>query len=265
MKIKRILGSLLLIAVILFVALGNIHTSVQACHAGDVTVVPGTCSTGSLGITTITGLFNGGSGYRGTVTIDGVQVYQQVYSGSDVDHNYDESRALSAGSHTIVATLEQGSGSSWTLVGSPVTKTFTVIACPTATPVTPTVTSTFTATPTNTATFTPTATVPTATPTNTATATNTPTGTLKPSLTPTNTLTATPVTPTATPVTPTATSTVATNTPTATQPVVITTTATPEPHTPIKTGAGDSESPLRYLAFGVLGLALIALAIVLGK
>jgi len=279
LKIRRILGALFLLAAVLILAFN--HTSVQACHAGDINLVPGTCSSGSLGKTTITGLFNGGNGYRGTVTIDGTQVYQEVYSGSDIDHAYDLSRVLTAGSHTVVATLEQGGGTNWTKVGSPITKTFSVVACPTSTStstatVTKTATATLTATPTetntptvtNTFTATPTETqVSTSTPTVTDTPTETkvPTKTFTPTATPTGTQVSTPTfTVTSTQkatLTPTITSTsTVTSTPTKSPTVLTVASPTPTPSAPIETGAGDRIPFITYLGYIFLGLALILIA-----
>ena len=101
---KRFLMSALAIVL----GLGLLVTSygtVLACHAGGVDVKVAACVPGQSGRSaTITGLFNGGTDYRGTVKVDGVVKYGPTeYTGSDIDHNYSITDTFSVVNHSFVA------------------------------------------------------------------------------------------------------------------------------------------------------------------
>ena len=233
MSVRRVLGTILLIVGIVFVALGEIHTPVQACHPGTVTVTPGGCSVGNVRSMTFSGIFNAGTNYRGTVVVNpgNILVMDKLsFSDPSGDKPYTISISLSPGNYTVVAILEVKNSGSWSEVARTDPLSFSVAACPTATPVTPTATPvTPTATPvTPTATpVTPTATATmTNTPTITATATKTATVTGSPvTLTTTATFTAPATTVTATKVS-TVTAPATTVTATATKYTTVTATAT---------------------------------------
>ena len=104
---KRVFFSFLAIVLGITMAFGSFVT-VQACHAGGIDVSIGQCVPGSnTRQATVSGLFNGGSGYRGTVRIDGNVKYGPTeYSGGDADHPYSISGQYSAGTHNVLAVLE---------------------------------------------------------------------------------------------------------------------------------------------------------------
>jgi len=127
---KRKLMSLVSVFDGLILVFGT-FSSALACHASEVHVTVVACVPGSNGQeVTISGLFNGGEGYRGTVKVDGNVIYgPQEYQGGNEDHHYSVTHNYDVGSYSVVALLEVFSNGSWVTADTK-TASFNVVACP---------------------------------------------------------------------------------------------------------------------------------------